>query len=342
MSSKPRIILGLMAFGPAEGVPMGARLHAVSDLTAALDKFQARGFTELDTARGYGCGQQEGYTRQAGWKERGLSVGTKVFPMPPGTHAPESITREFEKSLAELGTDCVDIAYLHAPDRSVPFAATLEAMNALHQSGKFRQLGLSNYAAFEVAEMVTLCTAKGWVRPTVYQGVYNCLQRGIEPELLAACRRYGLSFIAYSPTAGGLLSGKFTSPTDVPAEGRFSNQFLGGWARQQVFKQGMFEALAVLRGVAERNGVGMMEVGLRWIRHHSKLDLGGGDGVVVGVSRLEHLDQNLDALEKGPLDDELLGAVERAYAVARAEEGPYWFGELKYGYDTKEVLFGEK
>ena len=105
--AKSRIILGLMGFAP--DVKTGARLHEVADLAKALDMFQARGYSELDTARAYGGGAQEGFTRQAGWKERGMAIATKVFPMPPGTHRPEVITREFEKSLQELGADCVDV-----------------------------------------------------------------------------------------------------------------------------------------------------------------------------------------------------------------------------------------
>lgn len=67
------------------------------------------------------------------------------------------------------------IFYLHAPDRSVPFAETLEAVNELHKEGKFVQLGLSNFAAFEVAEVVITCKERGWVRPTIYQGMYNAI-----------------------------------------------------------------------------------------------------------------------------------------------------------------------
>lgn len=80
-------------------------------------------------------------------------------------------------SLKELGTDCVDIYYLHAPDHSVPFAETLEAVNELHEQGKFVQLGLSNFAAWEVAECFTICKERGWVKPTIYQAMYNAISK---------------------------------------------------------------------------------------------------------------------------------------------------------------------
>ncbi|RWA05485.1 hypothetical protein EKO27_g9620, partial [Xylaria grammica] len=193
-SNHLRVILGLMVIGP-EGVP-GARLTGLDNFNAALDIFQSRGHREIDTARLYLGGKQEAFTREARWKERGLAVATKAYPVTPGLHAPDVLAATLETSLAELGTDCVDIFYLHAPDRSIPFATTLEAVDKLHKAGKFKRLGLSNYTAFEVAEIAAL---------------YNCLFRNIEEELVPACRRYGLAIDAYSPTGGGFLSGAITS-----------------------------------------------------------------------------------------------------------------------------------
>ena len=83
--------------------------------------------------------------------------------------------RAWKTSLKELKTDCVDIFYLHAADRSVPFEETLQEVNKMHKEGKFVNLGLSNFTAFEVAEVVIMCKERGWVRPTIYQGVYNAI-----------------------------------------------------------------------------------------------------------------------------------------------------------------------
>jgi aflatoxin B1 aldehyde reductase len=80
------------------------------------------------------------------------------------------LAKNFETSLKELGTDTVDIFYLHAADRSLPFQEVLEAVDKLHKQGKFVQLGLSNFTAFEVAEVVLTCKYNNWVRPTIYQG----------------------------------------------------------------------------------------------------------------------------------------------------------------------------
>lgn len=174
-TGKPRVILGLMTFGPTESA--GARITSLDTYNKCLDFFQSQGYNEVDTARTYIGGEQEAYTAEAHWKERGLTLATKCYPRPAGKHKAEIITQELNKSLSELKTDCVDIFYLHAADRSVPFDETLEALNKLHKEGKFVQLGLSNFTAFEVAEVVITCKERGWVRPTIYQGMYNAISR---------------------------------------------------------------------------------------------------------------------------------------------------------------------
>jgi aflatoxin B1 aldehyde reductase len=170
---KPRVILGLMTFGPSEA--KGARITSLDEFNKCLDYFQQQGFNEVDTARIYIDGEQEAFTAKANWKSRGLTLATKWYPHQPGFHKPDILRENLELSLKELQTDTVDIFYLHAADRATPFAETLEAVNQLHKEGKFVQLGLSNFTAFEVAEICTLCAANGWVRPTIYQAMYNAI-----------------------------------------------------------------------------------------------------------------------------------------------------------------------
>ncbi|KAI1125510.1 Aldo/keto reductase [Nemania abortiva] len=339
-----RVILGLMVVGPP-GVP-GARLTGLDNMTAALDIFQERGHREIDTARLYLGGKQEAFTRAAGWKERGLAVATKAYPITPGLHEPEVLAATLETSLSELGTECVDIFYLHAPDRSVPFATTLEAVDKLHKAGKFKRLGLSNYTSFEVAEIAMTCATRGFVRPTVYQALYNCLFRNIEDELIPACRRYGLAIDAYSPTGGGFLAGSITSVDANPSEGRYAPGPMQHLTRGRYFRAGIVEGARIIRQAAEEAGVPPLEAAMRWLVHHSALrgDSNrpeGADGVVIGFSKLEQLMENLDALEKGPLGPELLDALERAWRAAKPDADHYWQLPMVYGYDTQEVLFGK-
>jgi len=101
----------------------------------------------------------------------------QVYPTEPGMHSPTTLTKSFNTSLISLKTKNVDIFYLHAADRSVPFTSTLRTINDFYNEGKFKQLGLSNFTAFEVAEIVVTCKERGWVRPTIYQGMYNAISK---------------------------------------------------------------------------------------------------------------------------------------------------------------------
>jgi aflatoxin B1 aldehyde reductase len=120
-----RVILGLMTFGPDEAA--GARITELSEFGKTLDLFQARGYGEVDTARVYIGGKQEAFTREARWKDRGLTLATKVkYPNQPGDNEYAKVGESVETSLRELGTDCVDLLYLHAAVR-IPTLPTLSS-----------------------------------------------------------------------------------------------------------------------------------------------------------------------------------------------------------------------
>src|ERR1700761_2353468 len=251
MGKKPRVILGCMTMGPSP--EKGARITSLDAYKSILTTFQQSGYNDLDTARNYIGGEQEAFTRAADWKNRGFSIASKCYPNSPGLHAADKLEESLEKSLKELGTDCVDIFYLHAPDRSLPFTEPLKRLNELHKKGKFVQLGLSNFTAFEVAEVVMHCTYNNWVRPTIYQGMYNAIVRSIEPELIPVCRRYGLDIVIYNPIAGGIFTGKYKLD-EMPAEGRFSdsgNPNVAARYRARYFKEATFEALSMIEPVVK-------------------------------------------------------------------------------------------
>ncbi|KYK60502.1 hypothetical protein DCS_01639 [Drechmeria coniospora] len=338
-----RIILGLMTFGPkAED---GARITDLNTFNKALDVFQARGYNEIDTARTYVAGQQEAFTKQALWRERGLTLATKVkYPSKLGENAADKVVESVETSLKELGADCVDILYLHRPDRGTPFAETLEAVDRLHKAGKFVRLGISNFAAFEVAEVVMTCRYNNWVRPSVYQGMYNAITRNVEPEVFVACRRYGLDIVVYNPLAGGLFSGKARSSDMVPESGRFSDvsPSLGANYRQRYFRESTFRSMQMIeKALGRHEGLTMIETALRWMVHHSQLRFkDGNDGIIIGVSSVDQLESNLDNLEKGPLPEDVVAALDEAWAACKGESAEYWHGDLEYGYDTCKALFG--
>ena len=120
--------------------------------------------------------------------------------------------------------------------------------------------------------------------------------------------------------------------------------------RARYFKDATFRALQTIeRAVAkhEADGLTMIETALRWTVHHSKLRVrgvagkdGGNDGVIIGISSLQQLEGNLDALEKGPLPDDVVAALDEAWMITKAEAPNYWHMDLEYKYDTREALFG--
>lgn len=227
-------------------------------------------------------------------------------------------------------------------------------MNEMYKAGKFKQLGLSNYASWEVAEIVGICERRGFVKPTVYQGMYNAISkctplqyhsqileasheqryadcslsaRALESELEPCLRKFGISLVIYNPLAAGLFSGKYSS-LEEPSEGRFStSNSLGKRYMERYFKQSMMDALAMVEPVAKQFGIPLIEVGLRWCVHHSKLQTrakGGDDGVILGISSFEQLEQNVEACEKGPLPDEVVQVLDRAWVRVRGDAPGYW------------------
>lgn len=171
----------------------------------------------------------------------------------------------------------------------------------------------------------------------------NNIARSIETELIHACRRYGLSIVIYNPLAGGLFSGKIKSRDIKPQEGRFSDVANSGERyRERYFKDETFKALQIIENTASKHNLTLLEIAFRWLRHHSQLrwaDQGGDDGVILGVSGFDQLKNNLADLEKGPLPQDVVDALDAAWMVTKPTTANYWHLELKYTYDTKAALF---
>jgi len=172
---------------------------------------------------------------------------------------------------------------------------------------------------------------------------YNAITRSLDAELIPACRRYGLDVVVYNPIAGGLFSGKYKS-TDIPSSGRYSDAVgpMGEMYRKRYFKDSTFEALRIIDPVVEKHGLTMVETAIRWCVHHSGLKvLDGNDGLIIGVSNIEQLESNLKDAEKGPLPQEVLDALDKAWLVSKPDTPNYWHLDLKYTYDTRKALFGD-
>ncbi|KAJ4355902.1 uncharacterized protein N0V89_003927 [Didymosphaeria variabile] len=328
-SSTPnRLILGLMTIGP--DAQLGARITSLNTYKQCLDYLSKKGYHELDTAGQYVGGQQEAFTRDAGFRERGFQIASKVYPVQPGDHEPEKLRAKWLQSLEKLGVDSTDIMYLHAPDRATPFEKTLECVDQLYQEGRFKQLGLSNYAAWEVAEIVGICERRGFVKPSIYQGMYNAITRALESELLPCLRKFNIDLVIYNPLVAGLFSGKYSTldKEAAPTEGRFSDkQNYGKMYRDRYFKESVIDALGLVEPVAQGHNIPLIEVALRWCVHHSKLKMrsqGGNDGIILGISSYEQLEQNIEACEKGPLPQTVVDVLDKAWERTRGDAATYW------------------
>lgn len=306
------LILGTMTFG---------QQAFLDESTAMVRYFLDKGYTELDTAYVYNEGECEKILGQiiSGIGRDKIKIATKVNPRISGRLDGDAVYKQLPESLERMGIGKVDILYLHFPDAVTPVENPLEACNELYQKGMFDELGLSNFPAWMVADVYHKSKAKGWVLPTVFEGVYNPLSRKAEVELFDALRAFNMRFYAYNPLAGGILTGKYDNPNEKPQEGRFA---LRKSYPSRYWKPSFFEAVDIIRQAI--GDISMVEAAYRWLGYHSKLDSARGDAIIIGASRLSQLEQNITAVEKGALPDEIVQAFEKAWAISKADSPEYF------------------
>ncbi len=308
-----KLILGTMTFGESVFRP---------DVDAFIKVFLDAGYDELDTAYVYNEGNCEKFLGEVlPSLNRPFKIATKVNPRITGKLDADAAYKQVNESLERLKLDSVDTVFLHFPDPATPVESVLSAMADLHSQGKFKELGLSNYPAWMVADVWYICKSHGWVLPTVYEGVYNPLTRGAEVELNDCLNHYGLRFYAYNPTMGGMLTGRYKSVDESPTDGRFTHR--PGY-QGKYWKKSNFDALDVIRKAVEPQGMTMIEATYRWLAYHSMLDEKRGDAILLGASKLNHLIENMNTVKAGPLPDDVVSAFEKAWEVCRGESREYF------------------
>ncbi|KAJ7696716.1 NADP-dependent oxidoreductase domain-containing protein [Mycena rosella] len=306
------------------GAPLDKFIRATTHEATAelLDVFQKHGHSEIDTARIYGGGTTEEYLAAVGWQERGLQISTKAFPtkgmhltwLYPDelSHWPADLRKSLNDSLKALKTDKFYTFYLHSPDRRVPFEDTLREVNAMHAEGLFERFGLSNYMAWEVAQICEICKRHEWVAPSVYQGRYNAITR--------------LSFYAFNPLAASFLTSRYTCDHTNFKEGdRFDPAGkVGKTTHARYWHGATFTAFELLRAAIAPHGITESEAALRWLAHHSALKTECGDAVIVGTGSTAHLEANLAALDKGPLPTDVVEALNAGWGYTRVLLSKYY------------------
>ena len=285
-------------------------------------RFLETGNVELDTAYVYNAGDTEKYLGDILPKiDSKYYLATKVHPRITGKLDRVTILMEFNESLSRMNRDKVDLLYFHFPDGKTPIDEALDTIAELYEQGKVKELGLSNYPAWQVVDIWHKCDAHGCPRPTVYQGMYNALCRNVEPELFPAIRSLGMRFYAFNPLAGGLLTGKHMQDEKLEGDGRFAR--LKSY-RDRYWKQSYFDAIGEIKKACEAENIPMAEAAYRWLVNHSMIKSELGDGILLGASRIEQMEQNLIAVTKGELPQSILDAMDSAWEIAKPDSPAYF------------------
>jgi aryl-alcohol dehydrogenase (NADP+) len=211
------LCLGTMMFGDRTDAAESGRIVAAA---------REAGVNFIDTADVYAKGESERITGKLIAPDRDRWVlATKVAnpmgddPNRRGTGR-KWIAQAIDESLERLGTDYVDVYYLHRDIQDTPLEETVRALDDVLRAGKARYIGLSNFRGWRIAEFVNVCDRLGVARPVVCQPYYNAMNRQPEVEVLPACKHYGIGVVPYSPLARGVLLGKYQPGSAPPAESR--------------------------------------------------------------------------------------------------------------------------
>lgn len=252
------------------------------------------GINFFDCADVYSKGRAEEILGKLMKNERDALVITSkcVAPMGEDSNARGAnrrhIARAVEASLKRLGTDRLDVYFLHRWDPMTPLEETLRALEQLVRDGKVLYLGASNYAAWQIAKGLGIAAQHGWPRFDVIEPMYNLVKRQAEVEILPLAREEGLGVIPYSPVGGGLLSGKY-GPNRKPDQGRivsnpeYKSRYREAW---------MFETAAAFTELAQAKGVHPVSLAVAWVAAHPDVTC-----PIVGARSLEQLRPSLDSLQ---------------------------------------------
>lgn len=310
-----RLILGCGNFGGIGSAPaffgMGETEAQAADL---MDRAWDAGITVFDTADAYGGGRSEAFIGR--WlKAKGSSVrdrlvlSSKVFnPVGPGANerglSRVHILRQIDASLARLETDRLDLYLAHDVDPDTPLDETLRAFEDVVRAGKVLYVGVSNWEAWRVARAIGVSEWRGWTPVRCVQGSFSLLDRTAEREVLPLCAASGLGFTAYSPLAGGWLTGKYRAGQPYPDGSRMT---LRPEPYQHLTTARIFEGLERLEALARGRGVHVSALALAWVLAQPRVD-----AAIIGSRRPGQLDAAIGALDV-PLSGEEAAAMGRLF-----------------------------
>jgi aryl-alcohol dehydrogenase-like predicted oxidoreductase len=273
------LAFGTMSFGAAADEGESARLYAACR-EAGIDVF--------DCADVYADGYAEEILgRLAAHERESVVLTTKAgygrAAEPGGRAGRAHLLRSVEASLRRLGTDRVELLFLHRFDPRTDLEGTLRALEDLVRAGKVVHLGASNFAAWQVATALGISARRGWAGFEAIQPMYSLVKRQAEVELLPLAASEGLGVMPYSPLGGGLLTGKYRAggAGRLTADARYAARYGPGW---------MHETAAALAGLAEARGVSPASLAVAWAAAHPAVT-----APIIGARTVEQLWPSLAA-----------------------------------------------
>jgi len=278
------------------------------------------GINFVDTANVYATGESETMTGRAlGSRRAGVILATKVRGR-MGNEANQvglsrlHIIEAAEASLKRLGTDYIDLYQIHRPDALTNIEDTLQALDDLVRAGKVRYIGCSNLPAWQVMKAIGVSKEQRLERFRCTQSYYSLAGRELERETIPLLRDQGLGLLAWSPLAGGFLSGKFTRHTTDEAARRAKFDF------PPINKDKAYDIVDVLGAIAKKSGASIPQAALAWILANHTVT-----SVIIGAKKVSQLDDNLKAVDftLSPEDKQALDEVS-----ALPVEYPAWMDAL--------------
>lgn len=290
------LCLGTMTFGTEWGFGSDAETSR-----AVLDRYLEAGGNFLDTADGYTNGRSEEllgrFLAEKKQRERVVLATKYSFGAHPGDpnaggNSRKNLVRALEGSLRRLGTDYVDLYWLHAWDKITPVEEVMSALDAQVRAGKVRYIGLSNTPAWYLARAQTLAELRGYERICALQLEYSLLERNIEREHVEAARELGMAICPWSPLASGFLTGKYRKQAEPLEAGRLSRL---SDPKHPLYKQASERNFAIVEQlveIARELGKSPAQVALHWITKRPAVV-----STLIGATKLSQLEDNLEALE---------------------------------------------
>jgi aryl-alcohol dehydrogenase-like predicted oxidoreductase len=233
---------------------------------AIIDRALELGVNFIDTAESYATGVSEELLGKAlADRRHGFVLATKTGAgTDPGRLTRKRIVERLDASLTRLGTDYVDLYYLHFPEATTPLEESLRVLEDVVRAGKARYAALSNHAAWQVAEGVGIAQRRGWSPVCASQMEYSLVERAVEREMIPACEHLGVSLVPYFPLAGGFLTGKYERNVPPPPNTRFGR----APQRSRYLTDQNFEKLERWSAFARERDHTVAELAVAWLLAH--------------------------------------------------------------------------